>query len=104
MPELSCKEVRSGVVDVIARAFYKFGFAPYKKFSRMRAFVSPPFGFFVFMRKLNFLALLISFYVTLYGQSGTDLRVLNEDSRSLVVEFVPVFVNKTVTGSDGVEY
>ncbi|MBI3789110.1 MAG: type IX secretion system sortase PorU, partial [Ignavibacteriales bacterium] len=42
--------------------------------------------------------------MTLYGQSGTDLRVLSEDSRSLVVEFVPLFVNKTVTGSDGVEY
>ncbi|MBI3585752.1 MAG: type IX secretion system sortase PorU [Ignavibacteriales bacterium] len=56
------------------------------------------------MRKINFLVLLIGFCATSYGQSGTDMRVLSEDSRSLVVEFVPVFTNAAVSGNDGVEY
>lgn len=56
------------------------------------------------MRKFNCIALLISFCMASYGQSSTDLRVLSEDPRSLVVEFVPVFAHTPVSGTDGVTY
>ena len=39
-----------------------------------------------------------------YAQPGPDVRILSEDARSIVIEFVPVFANGSVVADDGREY
>jgi len=42
--------------------------------------------------------------LTAYAQPGPDVRVLSEDARSIVIEFVPVFSTGTVVADDGKDY
>ena len=59
----------------------------------MKSLVETSFGFFIYMRILLHVLVLAAVSIRLFAQPASDLRVLSEDARSIVVEFHPVFSN-----------
>ena len=70
----------------------------------MRWLVHISFGFFHFMKRTLLISILMALVVGLRAQTAPDLRVISENSTSLVVEFTPKYVHQAVRSSDGKKY
>lgn len=70
----------------------------------MRWLVTVSFGFFVSMRPLLSILLILLFAVGVSAQPAQDLSVLSENATSIVIEFTPSFVNRNIAGNDGRRY
>jgi hypothetical protein len=70
----------------------------------MRWLVHISFGFFRYMKRTLFILILRASVEGLHAQTAPDLRIVSESSTSLVVEFTPKYVPRTIRSSDGKVY
>ena len=56
------------------------------------------------MTRFSLLIVLPLLAFTAYAQPGPDVRVVDEDARSIVIEFIPTFSTATVIANDGKDY
>ena len=70
----------------------------------MRWLVRISFGFFHFMKRTLLILSLMASVAGLRAQTAPDLRVVSENSTSLVVEFTPKYIHRAVRASDGRKY
>lgn len=56
------------------------------------------------MRPLFVISLLLLFASTIRAQSASDIRIVSENSTSIVLEFIPQYQNRVISGADGKKY